>query len=57
MPKLDIKQDEYSDNVTIEGIKYSNIVFMEFGKWMPEAQLFKFIYRDNGVLTIEKIDE
>lgn len=54
---LKIEHDKLMDLVTIEGINYSGHLFREWGtKGMPEGTHFKLHKREDGVLTLERID-
>lgn len=55
--ELEIKYDKQEDTLTIEGIKYSGEVFRNLGFWMPVGMKFMLVKRDNGVVTIQRLQE
>ena len=53
-----IKYDLFTDTLTIDGVRYSRTLFRAWALGgLPLGQLFRIISRENGVVTIEKIDE
>lgn len=54
---LALDYDASSDILTIEGIRYSGIVFREFGRWLPPGAVLRFVKREDGAVTIERLSE
>ncbi|MBD8531515.1 MULTISPECIES: hypothetical protein [unclassified Massilia] len=52
-----ISYDERSDTLTIHGIKYAGELMRDFGRHMPQGQLFELVARQaDGALCVKRIE-
>lgn len=54
--KDNIVIDDAMDTVTVFGIKYSGALFRSFGFGFNTEDYFRIAKREDGVITLEKVD-
>jgi len=52
--KLDVEYDPWSDVLTIEGFRYSGVLFRDLAGGLQKNRWFQIVSRDDGVITIRQ---